>query len=420
MLTTTLRSRTKDPAAPARRTHRSGIVLLCCATLLGAGTCWADTIAVPPGGSIQDAIDAAAPGTTILVPPGVYHESGAARAVTITKPGIRLVGQGSADAPVVLEASGGQEHGIWVSPADTVDAPPPADDEHPPCGLVGGDRLDGFAVSGFTIQGFPGFGVYLACVNHYSITDNVVRETGEYSIFPVRSDHGRIARNDASGTTSDACIYVGKENDVAVFSNHAHDCLIGFQIENASHVTLSDNESDNNTAGLIVDVLNDQQQKFTADNLVESNSFHDNNQPNAAPPGSDVSNLVPGIGISIDGADLTLVRRNTIAGNKFAGLTLSNGCIGGNYDCGGPLDIDPAPDGNQVIDNRFIANGTDHSGPTGAAAADVIFLPDSGSSKGVGNCFSGNTEGPGGLTSTPRGRLPSCPPRTRLLPRVPG
>ena len=383
-------------------------ILIVGSVLPAARASWAASIAVPPGGSIQEAIDAASPGTTILVPPGTYHESGALRALTITKAGIRLVGQSRPGSPVVLEGVDAQEHGIWVSPDDSVDAPPPADDEHPPCG-VDGARLDGFSLSGFTIQGFAGFGVYLACVNHYSISENLVRDTGEYSIFPVRSDHGAIVRNEASGTTSDACIYVGKEDDVLVLSNHAHDCLIGFQIENASHIRLRDNESNDNTSGLIVDVLNDQQLTFTADNVVELNFIHDNNLPNAAPPGSDVSNLVPGIGISIDGADRTLVQRNTISGNKFAGLTISNGCVGGNYDCGGPLDIDPAPDFNRVIDNRFVDNGA----PNRAAAADVIFFPDFGPSRGVGNCFAGNSPG---LSSTPPGRLPSCPTRVPRLP----
>ena len=60
--------------------------------------------------------------------------------------------------PVVLEQSGTQTHGIWVSPPDTLD---PADDELPPCG-DSGRRLRGFQLSGFTVQGFSGFGVYLA------------------------------------------------------------------------------------------------------------------------------------------------------------------------------------------------------------------------------------------------------------------
>src|SRR4029077_20830367 len=98
----------------------------------------------------------------------------------------------------------------WVSPDDSTD---PANDELPPCG-VSGKRLQGFQLENVTVQGFDGFGAYLACVDRFMIDRNTFRRDGTYGVFPVRSSHGRLTRNVASDTRSDACIYVGQSESV--------------------------------------------------------------------------------------------------------------------------------------------------------------------------------------------------------------
>src|SRR5882672_3333894 len=60
---------------------------------------------VPAGGSIQNAIDAAAPGAIIRISAGTYHE-----ALTIATPRLTLVGTGH----VVIENPGAAEDGIVV------------------------------------------------------------------------------------------------------------------------------------------------------------------------------------------------------------------------------------------------------------------------------------------------------------------
>src|SRR5206468_2766595 len=99
---------------------RTACTLALALTLARASTAGAGTVVVHSGESIQTAVDAAPAGTTIRVEPGTYHEAGDTRAVTVTEEGIRLVGAARPGRPVVLEQSGTQTQGIWVSPADAL------------------------------------------------------------------------------------------------------------------------------------------------------------------------------------------------------------------------------------------------------------------------------------------------------------
>src|SRR2546427_6033755 len=259
---------------------RAACTLALALTLAGGSTAGAKPVVVHSGESIQLAIDAAPVGATIRVEPGTYHEAGATRAVTVTKAGIRLVGAARKGHPVVLEQSGTQTQGIWVSPADSL---APADVELPPCG-VSGMRLAGFQLSGFTVRGFEGFGVYLACVDRFRLERNETHANLTYAMFPVRSTKGRLTRNKASGTHSDACLYTGQDERILVDHNEATDCEIGLQIENCQHVRMTHNRAVGNTAGMIVDVIDGRQAKMASDNAVRDNELRDNHRPHSAPP----------------------------------------------------------------------------------------------------------------------------------------
>ena len=134
-------------------------------------------------------------------------------------------------------------------------------------------------------------------------------------------------------------------------------------------------------------MIDGRQAKIASDNSVTHNELRDNNRPNTAPPGGETSSLPPGIGLVLDGADRTLVAGNLIAGNDLAGLTLVDFCLGDPEACMHPLDIDPHPDMNRVVGNRFEDNETD-----------VILLMGTGQ----GNCFAHNR--PKSLDA----QLPSC------------
>jgi nitrous oxidase accessory protein NosD len=356
-----------------------------CMPLLVVSAAGAATVVVRPGQSIQAAVDAAAPGSKIVVMPGTYHETGWPHAVAVTKGDIQLVARPRKNHPVVIERTGNQENGVWVSPSDTLLAD---DAELPPCG-VSGERVHDFRIEGFTVRGFPGYGIFLACVDGFTIRRNTAVEDETYSIFPIRSSDGRVTHNTAAGALTDACIYVGQSEDVVVDHNRASDCQIGFQLENTRNVRMQRNRSTDNTAGLIVDVIADHQTTIAADNVVSHNLFADNNRPNSG-PGSETGDIVPGIGVVIDGADSTEFSHNVIKGNQLFGLTLIDYCIGRPEACSDPnLNIDPYPDDNRVTHNRFVSN-----------AANVFFFP----GDGTDNCFAKNRPNP----LDPGAELPVC------------
>ncbi len=376
----------RDPGTPTDMSiARRALPIVVAIVAATASPSRAGIVTVHKGQSIQAAVDAAPSGSTVVVLPGVYHEPGTTHAVTVTRDDIRLVGRPRPNAPVVIEAVNGQTDGIWVSPPDTVDTD---EDERPPCGL-NGTRVQGFQVAGFTVRGFDRFGVYLACVTGFDIADMVSTDNGEYAIFPVASRHGRLTRSLGARTRSDACLYIGEDEDVLVDLNVATDCQIGFEIENSRNVVLRNNLSRANTAGIIVDVINDRLTTECVDNLVENNVFDANNRPSSALPTDDTADLQPGIGIIIAGADRTTVRHNTVSGNHLAGLTLVDFCLDRADVCAMPgLEIDPKPDGNHVIGNVFSGNGTP-----------VIYFANGGK----GNCF--EHDRPASVDAPP---LPAC------------
>src|SRR4051812_34359349 len=97
------------------------------------------SITVHAGGSIQAAIDAAAPSSTIKIEPGTYLGS-----ITVNKAGIKLIGQ--EETAVIIKNPGDEEDGIKVSNAG-----------------------DGFMLQNVTVENFEENGVVLINVDNFTI-----------------------------------------------------------------------------------------------------------------------------------------------------------------------------------------------------------------------------------------------------------
>ncbi|HYS21234.1 MAG TPA: parallel beta-helix domain-containing protein [Gemmatimonadales bacterium] len=334
-------------------------------------------VLVNPGGSIQAAIDAAAPGTVIRIAPGSYTE-----ALTIKKPNLTLLGLGGGaggDDPasgVVLQNPGHQEDGITVTAAGS-----------------------GVAIRDLTVRGFGSNGVHLDGVDGFRLSGITAQDDGEYGLFPVRSSHGVIEGCHVSGH-SDTGIYVGQSRDVAILGNVTFANVNGIEIENSSDVRAIANETYDNTAGILVVVLPGLDVKATAHILIAGNRVHDNNHANFGNPQDIVAVVPPGSGILVVGADTVSVVGNAVTGNHFVGIGLGSSLTLGAL-AGLPpsafADIDPDPDGVRVVGNRVTGNG---------GASPIPFLPAVDllwDGRGTSDCWQGNTFG----TSAPA-PLPAC------------
>jgi parallel beta-helix repeat protein len=372
-------------------------------TLLLFNPSFARTIVVHPGESIRAALAHAKSGDRIQVMPGVYHEGAAGdlNAITVNTSGIDLVGLSTPNRPVVLETTGGQSFGIWVSPSDSMGPGPQSDPEHPPCG-VSAARIHGFALSGFTVRGFAEDGVHLACVDDFTLKTNVVHGNGVYGFFPVVSRRGRISENVVFDTASDAGIYVGQSDDVLIEANDVHDNLLGIEVENSRDCSVVANHVHGNTLGIVVDLMPFLEIGTQQDTLVSLNSVHDNNRPNTAEPDDALAALPSGIGILLVAADTTRVTRNAVTGNQYLGIGVVSFCLEASLlglPCDG-LDIEPQPDGNRIFGNLVQGNG---AVPVADPLLDAFRADLAWDGSGNGNCWKSNLVG----TSVPP-VLPPC------------
>jgi parallel beta-helix repeat protein len=330
-----------------------GMGVVGAAVVAGVAVCTAmpaagqSVIIVEPGESIQAAVDAASPGSTILVRPGTFAEH-----VTITTDGIRLLGQGATLVPPdehpASACSFGEESTDGICAIGELDFPDP---EGPP---VVTDPISNVTVSGFTVEGFEGIGILFIGAANPVVRHNVADDNEEYGIARFISTGGEIIRNEASGA-DEAGIYVGDSPDanVLVAGNETFDNgLFGFFLRDAANGRLVGNQSHDNCVGAIV--LN------TGANIAgewsfRGNSIHENNE---FCPGDEEEGTPPlsGIGVAIVSASDNTLKGNSITDNvptgdvPFSGgvVVIDIGIPGGN-----------PPSNNVVQGNVIRANQPD-------------------------------------------------------------
>ncbi|MFK8014145.1 MAG: nitrous oxide reductase family maturation protein NosD [Gammaproteobacteria bacterium] len=365
----------------------------------------ATIVTVSPGESIQAAIDAVAPGSTVLIEPGIYSENpGAQNGLNITK-AISLIGLTDGDEGVVLRGAGNNRNGIVAVPTNRTDclschaslAPPFTLHPGVPTGF--GDTtpvIDGLEIRNITIDGFINNGLFTERVNDFKIVNVHSRNNRNYGIFPTLSSNGLIQNSSAVGA-DDSGIWVETSTNVDVIDNYSADNVNGFEVSNSDYILLEGNTSTNNTVGMSLFVLTDLvdvrpgAHKIT----VRNNWVYDNNKENNSSPGSILSVLEPGFGILVLGVDDSVIENNLVEDNDFFGIVMADYCLGvqgSSFDCltnPPPAAFDPTPERNQIKRNTLNNNGTapDPGSPFAVFAADItLFVPGD-----FGNCFRENT-----------------------------
>ena len=313
------------------------------------------TVFVGPGESIQAAVDAAKPGTTIKVF-GHHSEN-----VAITTDRISLVG-----VHAVLEPAATPIQNACFDPANPTDI-------NGICVLGDVDfstgevkrEVRGVTVVGFTIRGFSDSGIIAVGAQDATFAGNVADDNDEYGITAFSSTGTKMLYNRASGA-GEAGFYIGDSPraNAKLVGNVSTDSLFGVLVRNAEHGFLKRNRIYGNCVGVVV--LADAPGPAGFFRLIR-NAIVKNTK--ACPASEDSSVPVSGIGVALVGATGVRITGNAIVGNQPSGETAFQG---GVVVVKG--DLGTVPTNNHVHGNLIVRNDPD------------IFWDGSG----TGNSFRGN------------------------------
>ncbi|MEU1087742.1 nitrous oxide reductase family maturation protein NosD [Streptomyces sp. NPDC005576] len=363
-----------------RRTHMQCLAGVTAVTATVLGLSAAPTAAsghhervVRPGESIQEAVDAAHPGDTVVVLPGTYRES-----VLITTPNLTLRGTGERTvlAPQAAESA----------PAPT-SAGAPAAAKGPRAAnacaaggngicVVGTEKnpVDGVRIRALTVSGFTKNGVWASRTDGLSVRRVTARDNGTWGIAQERSTRADFRHNTATGN-GDAGIFVANSvseeggatdtGGTAIADNAVSGNRIGVTVRRVRNLNVDDNTITGNCSGIFV--VGDESKPAAGAMTISGNRIVKNNKSCAATPRL---SAIQGSGIVLTGSESTVVRSNVIQDNV------------GSTDFSGGILLIKSFVGALNTDNTVSENLVSGNSPADLANRDT---------SGTGNTFVGNT-----------------------------
>jgi Periplasmic copper-binding protein (NosD) len=404
--------------------------------------------------TIQAAVDKARTGDWILVGPGDYKETqtrapagedGSGAAVLVTKPGIHI--RGMDRNTVVLD---GTKPNTPQCSGNTVDQNlGPLDGEGRPLGRNGlvifkteGDSVENLTACNFLTgaagrgnqiwvnvgdgsgEQLPGAwrGAYLSATSTYF--EGNEKPFASYGIFASNSAGPGLFTQVYANNQADSAFYIGACPDCNTILDHAHgqNSDLGYSGTNSGgHLTVQNSEFDNNQSGFVTNSQNNDDAPSPQDGacpnngvgptgthscwLFTKNAVHDNNNPDVPTTGS--AEAAPtGAGVVIAGGRNDTITENSIYNNGAWGVLLAPypdtsepppvaHCQGGvKTEVEGQSVCYYDDWGNEVAGNTLTNNGF-------FGNEDNVDLAELSNPENPGNCWHGNVNTGGTVTSAP-------------------
>ncbi|MBL1089716.1 MULTISPECIES: right-handed parallel beta-helix repeat-containing protein [Streptomyces] len=318
---------------------------------------------VRPGESIQQAVDAARPGDTVVLRPGIYRES-----VLITTSRLRLVGAGKKTVirPSSKRAAnrcGEEGNGICVLGS-----------QHRP--------LRDVSIRALTVTGFKQNGIWASGTDRMTVYGVTSRKNGVWGIAQEKSTRGVIHDNFVTDN-GDSGIFLAntvKEEGGAtdtrgasITQNRMSRNRIGVTIRRVRNLTVGHNTVTGNCAGVFV--VGDESRPRAGALTVRDNDVSRNNRHCAA---TKRLPFLQGSGIVLTGTERALVRHNLVRDNRgtsplSGGVVLFHSFVGALNEHNTVVDnivlrnkpVDLADRDPKGRGNRFIRNVCRTSKPAG-------------------------------------------------------
>lgn len=390
---------------------------------------------------LQEAVDAADPGSNILVLPGRYQEEpslapAAGECTDIDAPHgggqdhyqvLRFEQQVACPHEQNLVAILGkrdlQIEGTGAEPEDVV-----IDAQYRKLNAIRGDRADGLHLGNLTAERTTFNAVYIMETDGFAIDSVLTRWNVEYGFLLFANDHGRLSNCEGYGN-GDAAIYPGSASNINADAGHevdryaveitgcyAHHNLLAYSGTAGNSVWAHDNVFTENGAGVAMDSAFPDHPGMPQNHaLFEDNVIGDNNQdyyrhvrdgtcarPVAQRGYEDgvvcpVVGLPAGTGVINPGGNYNIFRENWVYGHDYAGFVTSwvPGFVRGDSGLAAQFDTSHH---NRYLDNQLGVT------PDGASQPNRLDFWWDG--QGRGSCWDAR-QGPVPLRTEPLA-LPAC------------